>query len=85
MMLTVPGTKVCWKQGEKGEGPLVSWDGGREWHFTFRGEAEFRQMYPNAVGETTEDTNEDTERELFGETLDDPIPDDLWEMIAGTP
>lgn len=81
MILTVPGTKVQYNT----DGRQISDDGGETWYWTFRTVNEFRQMYPNAVGDTSEDTSEDTERELFGETLDDEIPDDLWEMIAGTP
>lgn len=88
MILKVPGTKIYWKSSEKkGDPPCVSWEGGGEntWHFTFRGEQEFREMHPTAVivegTDTPLEVDEDAERELFGDTLDDPIPEELWELI----
>jgi hypothetical protein len=44
-------------------------------------------MYPPMVGqliETPESDSEDEEREIFGETLDEPIMDEFWEMISDT-
>lgn len=81
MILKVPGTKVMWKCDK--DGPQVSDDGGETWRFTFRGKDEWMEMWPTAIvieGESTPDT-EESDREVFGETLDDPIPDDLWEML----
>ena len=41
----VPGKKVMWTRTDDA-GPMVSWDGGEMWHFTYRGLEEFRQMWP---------------------------------------
>ncbi len=77
-MWTVPGTKIAYKQGEYGI--EVTYDGEETWGFTFRSISEIRQMHPTLVG-PAEDNSEDNEREIFGETLDDHIPDDMWDMI----
>jgi hypothetical protein len=81
---TVPKTNIRYKI-DPVDGPMVSDDGGNVWRYTFRGFEEFRKMWPTLVrlsGNVVNEPNEDAERELFGETLDEPIPDDLWEMIA---
>lgn len=78
-MLTVPKTKLCYRRSEKG-GWEYSDDGGITWYFTFRCESEIRAMWPNIQGECTVDDEQD--REIFGDTLDEPIPDDLWEMLS---
>lgn len=78
-MLEVQGTKVRYKIDQ--DGPQVSDDGGKTWRFTFRSEDEFREMWQNHPIVGTLQNNEDEDRELFGDTLDDPIPDDLWEWI----
>lgn len=81
-MLRVPGTQILHKTTN--EGFLVSDDNGLNWHFTFRGENEFKQMHKTAikipeVGDLVRDKEslEDEEREIFGETLDEPLPEDF--------
>ena len=76
----------------KHDGTGWLWSNDKEtWYFTFRGFEEIKRMWPNIVRIDTcstdvpnDDETEDQLRELFGETLDDPIPDDLWEMICDT-
>lgn len=88
-MLVVKGTKVRFKRDH--DGNQVSSDGGETWQFTFRGEREFREMWRNHTITTSEDhvryeTDEDerdAELEIFGETLDEPIPEDLADMLFG--
>lgn len=46
-MLRVPGTQILHKTTN--EGFLVSDDNGLNWHYTFRGEDEFKQMHKTAV------------------------------------
>jgi hypothetical protein len=71
----------------KPHGWETTWDKGATWHFSSRGLEEFQDMWPNLVVDpiytSAPDTAEDIERELFGETLDEPIPDDLYEMLVG--
>lgn len=77
----VPGTKIRWKYDG---GSQMSDDGGENWYWTFRGLEEFRQMHKTLVpmtGPESVSSDEDSGREIFGETLDEEIPDDLWEMI----
>ena len=82
-ILRVPGTKICYRNSEA-DGWLVSWDGGEIWNFQRRSLAEILDMHPSIVTSNQKET-QDRERELFGETLDDPIPDDLWEMLSCRP
>jgi hypothetical protein len=60
----------------------VNWGDG--WHFQQRNLPEIREMHPSLAIDPayTADADED-ERELFGETLDNLIPDDLYEMLQG--
>lgn len=75
--------KVRWR--DIGSGPEWTHDGGETWYYTFRSQSEFEAMHGpmELVGGTSAPDSDDAERELFGETLDEPIPDDLWEMIKG--
>jgi len=80
-MLTVPGTKLRYRRSDKG-GWEYSDDGGSTWYFTFRSESEIRAMWPQIEGTMPDpDANRDAELEVFGDTLDEPIPDDLAAMI----
>lgn len=72
----VPGKKIMWRN--TGHGPETTSDG-KEWSFTFRSLSEWREMFPTAIPVTTQPGEED--REIYGDTLDEPIPDDLWEML----
>lgn len=81
-MLFVPGTKIQYRSDPT---PQVSDDGGLTWYFTFRSPSEFMEMWPTAISDAPPQVDDLDERELFGETLDDEIPDDLWDMIKGTP
>jgi hypothetical protein len=76
-MYKVPGTMIVYKRGD--HGTEVSIDGGETWSFTFRSMSEVREMHPTLTGFTPESDN--SERELFGETMDEPIPDEFWELI----
>lgn len=84
-MLKVPGTKTAFRYSPE-FGMEATWDNGQTWHFTFRTESELREMYPPMVGQLIEtpSDSEDEEREIFGETLDEPIMDEFWEMISDT-
>ena len=87
------GIRYCEEQFENGihagtpHGWEVTCDKGVIWSWSSRGLEDFQAMWPNLVVDpiytTAPDTAEDIEREVFGETLDDPIPDDLYAMIAG--
>lgn len=77
------GIRYCHDHGWE-----VTDDKGQTWSFTFRGLTEFQQMHKTLFIDPAyygQDTEEDRERELFGETLDDGIPDDLFAMLVGTP
>lgn len=74
------GKKLQFRRSDKG-GWEWSDDGGKMWYFTFRGRDEILEMWPDAI-ETSDTVSEvEEDREVFGDTLDEPIPDDLWEMI----
>jgi len=74
--------KIMFRRSDKG-GWEYSDDGGKMWYFTYRTIDEIRLMKHAVIvgGESPAEDNEDRERELFGETLDEEIPDDLWAMI----
>ncbi len=84
-MWTVPGQSLYFKF----DGTGLLWSNDKEiWYFSsMRSWGEIQQMHPTLVPLDTCSTdvgNDETEeqlREVFGETLDDEIPDDLWEMI----
>jgi hypothetical protein len=54
------------------------------WHFTYPPlQNEWDNLEPiEGTPVVDEADKEDEEREIFGETLDEPIPDDLWAMIS---
>lgn len=87
-MLIKPGTKLRWRKSDRG-GWEWSDDGGVNWHLTFRGKEEIMEMHKTVI-EVPDDTDipdatasEEADREVFGETLDEEIPEDLWEMLSG--
>jgi hypothetical protein len=81
MLLVKPNSKIRYRN--EGQGWECSDDGGETWCFTFRCREEILAMHPSIV-DTTPDTEAaaDADRELFGETLDEPIPDDMAEMLG---
>ena len=88
-LLEVPNKDIAFKYEDKIW--QSSWErdceGNRIWNFTFRGEEEIRKLHPSIIEiplpYDLSNTELDNEREIFGETLDEEIPDDLWEMING--
>lgn len=84
MTYQVPGTLIKFRQSDRG-GMEVAYEKSEVYYLTFRTLDELLDMHPSAIlieGQAERDTdNEDAERELFGETLDEPIPDDLWELL----
>ena len=81
-MLCVQGSRLRFRRSDKG-GWEYSDDGGQTWYLTFRTESEIRAMHNITDDGTSEQgPDEDAEREVFGETLDAPIPDDLWAAIT---
>lgn len=80
-MLNVPGKRLSFRPSSAG-GWEYSDDGGKVWYLTFRTEREIREMHPSIVGEVPQNTQEDDLREVFGETLDEPIPDELFEVLC---
>lgn len=78
-----PGSKLVYRPSDRG-GWEWSDDGGANWHLTFRTLEEILAMHVTLVPDSDEvtDTAETDERELFGETLDEEIPDDLAEMLG---
>ena len=81
-MLTVKGTKVRFKR-ENNEN-LISDDAGLTWYFSSRSENAFREMWRNhtITGHIPHDTDErDEQLETFGDTLDEPIPDDFADIL----
>ena len=85
MIWQVPGKKLAYRKSDQG-GMEYSDDDGQTWYLTFRTLSEIIEMHPTIVGPSVEDAEraEMAEREIFGETLDEEIPEDLWEMIGGT-
>jgi hypothetical protein len=82
-MLSIPGTKLRFQRSDKG-GWEYSDNGGETWYFTFRTESEIRDMWPGIEGTVPDpEAKRDTELEVFGDTLDEPIPDDLAVMLIG--
>ena len=87
------GIRYCEELFDKGiyagkpHGWEVTCDKGATWSWSPRGLEEFQQMHPSLTVDSAytlaTDTAEDVERELFGETLDEPIPDDLFAMLVG--
>ena len=79
MIRRVIGTKIRFKDSDKG-GLEVDWGDG--WHFTFRCWAEVERMHPTLEPAPEVPDTEDRDREVFGDTLDEPIPDDLWAILV---
>lgn len=77
-MLKVEGTKIRFKCDH--DGPQVSLDGGETWEFTFRSEAEFCEMWKNRII-TGQIPQHDDDLEIFGDTLDEPIPEDFVDIL----
>jgi hypothetical protein len=79
----VPGTDIKYRHSTL-NGMESSIDNGATWSFTFRTIAELQKMWPSLTLDSpyTERIESDSdERELFGETLDEEIPEDLWTII----
>lgn len=77
----VPGTDIKYRHS-KLNGMEVSEDNGATWSFTFRSIEELRRMHSNLkLDSPYTETIESDEREVFGETLDEEIPEDLWTII----
>jgi hypothetical protein len=73
-------TKARFRQSSRGG---WEWsDNGTDWYLTFRSRDEIAEMHGDGAIDPTPEDREDREREAFGETLGDEIPDDLWAMIA---
>lgn len=82
-MLHVPGTKLYFKTTPNGS--QYSDDNGVTWYNTFRTKDEWMDMHKTAIqvnqtNDTVNQTNDDELRETLGETLDEPISDDLVEL-----
>lgn len=79
-MLSTPNGKLHFRPSDKG-----GWEWSNDkitWYFTFRTESAIREMHPDLIDDSMDRANdEEREREIFGETLDDPIPEDIWEML----
>lgn len=68
---------------EAGNGWLSSWDKGETWHFTQRTDDEIILWCDvDIAAQSDAETKRDLELELFGDTLDEPLPDDLVEMLG---
>ena len=83
MTYHVPGTHIRFRPSDRG-GMEVAHEKDEVYYLTFRSLNELLAMHPTAVpiqGTQRDTADEDAERELFGDTLDEPIPDDLWELI----
>jgi hypothetical protein len=79
----VPGTQIKYRHS-KLNGMESSEDNGVTWSFTFRSIEELRRMHPTLKLDSQYTETIDTEsddREVFGETLGDEIPEDLWTII----
>jgi hypothetical protein len=79
----VPGTNIKYRYSKK-NGMESSEDNGVTWSFTFRSIEELRKMWPSLRLDSQYTETIDTEseqREVFGETLDEEIPEDLWTII----
>lgn len=79
-MWKVPKTKILF-QVDKELGPLVSCDNGETWSYTFRGLEEFKRLHPTLQPIGGESDSQEFDGEVWGETLDEPLPDDLIEYI----
>ena len=84
-MLKVKGTKIAFRRSDKGL--EYTDDDGETWYFTFRTEREVRDMWGNRlIGELPHDEDEqDAQLEIYGATLDEPIPEDFFGYLNLTP
>ncbi len=75
--------KIKWKH-VNGDGWQYSDDNGATWYRTMRTDAEVQRMCKNGYG-VIDDVpilpEPEDELEIFGDTLDEPIPDDFAEYI----
>lgn len=75
--LQVPNSKVAYRHSTE-HGWEMTPDG-EQWYFTWRALMDILELHPTIEYTPTDDADE---RELFGETLDEEIPDDLWAMVG---
>jgi hypothetical protein len=76
MIRKVLGTKIAYRNSD--HGGLEVTDDGENWYFTFRTWSEVEAMHPTLEAAPAVVDTEERDRELFGETLDEPILDDLY-------
>lgn len=75
-------THIAYRESERG-GLEVTYEN-LGWFFTHRTWGEVEEMHPALEPAPAKlASREEQERECFGETIDEPIPDDLWEMLQG--
>ena len=77
-MLTKPNSKLRFRRTASG----WEWSDGDLWYRTFRSKREILDMHPTLSDDGEEDES-DSDLEVFGDTLDEPLPDDLVEMLMG--
>ena len=54
---------------------------GDVWYLTFRSWSDVEAMHPTLEPSLVVPSTEEIEREIFGETLDEEIPDVYWDMV----
>ncbi len=73
-------TQIAYRESERG-GLEATYEN-RGWFYSQRTWREVEEMHPTLEPALANPASqEERERECFGETLDEPIPDDLWEML----
>ena len=73
-------THIAYRESERGG--LEATYGNLGWFYSQRTWREVEKMHSTLEPAPAEPASqEEQERECFGETLDEPIPDDLWEML----
>ncbi len=73
-------TQIAYRESERG-GLEATYEN-RGWFYSQRTWREVEEMHPTLESALANPASqEERERECFGETLDEPIPDDLWEML----
>lgn len=81
---TQQGTSIRWRCNNEGWERSDGKQDGNRWYFSYPPSSPVYKdivLIPDNEPEPVKD-EELAEREVFGETLDEPIPDDLWEMIS---
>ncbi len=78
MTWKVPGSKLTYR--ESSHGGLEWSEDGETWYLTFRTLPEVIEMHPT-IERAGMPESDNHEREIFGDTLDEPIPDEYWEML----